>query len=103
MQAVLAQITWYHNITLLDKVKDPDVLIWYAKQTAKNGWSRNVLVHQIESGLYQRQAVADKVTNFEHRLPAPQSELATQTMKDPYIFDFFRLRKIWWKGISSGP
>lgn len=88
VQAVLAQITWYHNITLLDKVKDPDVLLWYAEQTAKNGWSRNVLVHQIESGLYQRQAIAEKVTNFERRLPAPQSELATQTMKDPYIFDF---------------
>lgn len=93
VQAVLAQITWYHNITLMDKVKDPDILVWYAEQTAKNGWSRNVLVHQIESGLYQRQAVAEKVTNFERRLPASQSELATQTMKDPYIFDFIPFKE----------
>ena len=54
----------------------------------KNGWSRSVLIHQIESGLYQRQVLADKVSNFERRLPSPQSELAVQTMKDPYIFDF---------------
>lgn len=93
VQAVLAQITWYHNITLMDKVKDSDMLLWYAEQTAKNGWSRNVLVHQIESGLYQRQAIAEKITNFERRLPAPQSELATQTMKDPYIFDFIPFKE----------
>ncbi len=88
MQAPLAQITWYHHITLMDKIKEPTAHIWYAEQAAKNGWSRNVLVHQIESGLYQRQALAEKVSNFELRLPSPQSELAIQTMKDPYIFDF---------------
>lgn len=93
VQAALAQITWYHNITLMDKVKDPDAYLWYANQTAENGWSRNVLVHQIESGLYQRQALADKVSNFEKRLPAPQSELAVQTMKDPYVFDFIPFRE----------
>lgn len=93
VQAVLAQITWYHNITLMDKVKNPDILLWYAEQTAKNGWSRNVLVHQIESGLYQRQAIAEKITNFERRLPATQSELATQTMKDPYISDFIPFKE----------
>ena len=88
VQAPLAQITWYHHITLMDKIKEPTAHIWYAEQAAKNGWSRNVLVHQIESGLYQRQALAEKVSNFELRLPSPQSELAIQTMKDPYIFDF---------------
>ena len=72
----------------MDKIKEPTAHIWYAEQAAKNGWSRNVLVHQIESGLYQRQALAEKVSNFELRLPSPQSELAIQTMKDPYIFDF---------------
>ena len=61
---------------------------WYIKKSAENGWSRNVLVHQIESNLYQRQVLADKVTNFENRLPSLQSELAVQTMKDPYVFDF---------------
>lgn len=55
VQAALAQITWYHHIALMDKVKNADEHIWYAEQVAKNGWSRNVLVHQIESGLYQRQ------------------------------------------------
>ena len=93
VQASLAQITWYHNIALMDKVKDADAYLWYAVQTAKNGWSRNVLVHQIESGLYQRQALAEKISNFENRLPSPQSELAVQTMKDPYIFDFIPFKE----------
>lgn len=88
VQAALAQITWYHHIALMDKVKSPEEHIWYAEQAAQNGWSRNVLVHQIESGLYQRQVLAEKVSNFGNRLPSPQSELAVQTMKDPYIFDF---------------
>ena len=77
----------------MDKVKDTDAYLWYAVQTAKNGWSRNVLVHQIESGLYQRQALAEKISNFERRLPSPQSELAVQTMKDPYIFDFIPFKE----------
>ena len=72
----------------MDKVKDAAEHSWYADQSAENGWSRNVLVHQIESGLYQRQVLAEKISNFENRLPSPQSELAVQTMKDPYIFDF---------------
>ena len=77
----------------MNKVKAPDAYLWYAVQTAKNGWSRNVLVHQIESGLYQRQALAEKISNFENRLPSPQSELAVQTMKDPYIFDFIPFKE----------
>ena len=93
VQAALAQITWYHHIALMDKVKEADEHIWYAKEAAQNGWSRNVLVHQIESGLYQRQVLANKVSNFEVRLPAPQSELAVQTMKDPYIFDFIPFKE----------
>lgn len=93
VQAALAQITWYHHIALMDKVKSADEHIWYAEQVAKNGWSRNVLVHQIESGLYQRQVLAEKVSNFESRLPSPQSELAVQTMKDPYIFDFIPFKE----------
>lgn len=80
VQEVLAQITWYHNVTLLDKVKDTSSALWYAKESSKNGWSRNVLVHQIESRLYERQALANKVSNFEKLLPSAQSELALQTM-----------------------
>ena len=93
VQQVVAQIPWGHNIVLLDKVADMDERKWYIKKSAENGWSRNVLVHQIESNLYQRQVLAEKVTNFEHRLPSPQSELAVQTMKDPYVFDFIPFRE----------
>jgi len=93
VQEVLAQITWYHNVTLLDKVKDTSSALWYAKESSKNGWSRNVLVHQIENRLYERQALADKVSNFEKLLPSAQSELALQTMKDPYVFDFIPFRE----------
>lgn len=93
VQQVVAQIPWGHNIVLLDKVADMDERKWYIKKSAENDWSRNVLVHQIESNLYQRQVLADKVTNFDHRLPSPQSELAAQTMKDPYVFDFIPFRE----------
>lgn len=93
VQTVSAQIPWSHNTAILDKIKDPEQRVWYIKKTAENGWSHSVLIHQIESGLYQRQAVAEKVSNFENRLPVPQSELAVQTMKDPYIFDFIPFRE----------
>lgn len=93
VQTVSAQIPWSHNIAILDKVKEPEQRIWYIKKTAENSWSHSVLVHQIESGLYERQALASKVSNFEDRLPAPQSELALQAMKDPYIFDFIPFRE----------
>jgi len=93
VQASLAQITWYHNIALMDKVKNVSAFLWYSVQTVKNGWSRNVLVHQIEYGLYERQAVKAKTTNYGKRLPKPQSELAEQTLKDPYIFDFIEHKK----------
>ena len=89
----MIQIPWGHNIVLMDKIANPEERKWYIEKSAQNGWSRNVLVHQIESGLYQRQVLADKVTNFENRLPSPQSELAAQTMKDPYVFDFISFRE----------
>lgn len=88
VQTVSAQIPWSHNTVILDKVKDADQRVWYIQKTTENGWSHNVLIHQIESGLYERQALAGKIANFENRLASPQSELALQTMKDPYIFDF---------------
>ena len=93
VQQVVAQIPWGHNIVLMDKVADMDERKWYIQKLAENGWSRNVLVHQIESRLYQRQVLADKITNFERRLPSPQSELAMQTMKDPYVFDFISFKE----------
>lgn len=88
VQTVSAQIPWSHNVAILDKVKDYDIKLWYMKQTVEHGWSHSVLIHQIESDLYGRQVLSDKVSNFENRLSEPQSELAVQTMKDPYIFDF---------------
>ena len=93
VQTVSAQIPWSHNTAILDKVKDQEQRIWDIKKAAENGWSHSVLIHQIESGLYQRQAIAEKVSNYSNRLPVPQSELAVQTMKDPYIFDFIPFRE----------
>ena len=93
VQQVVAQIPWGHNIILMDKVSNPDERVWYIQKAIENSWSRNVLVHQIESGLYKRQVSAEKVSNFEHRLPSTQSELAVQTMKDPYVFDFIPFRE----------
>jgi predicted nuclease of restriction endonuclease-like (RecB) superfamily len=91
VQEVLAQITWYHHITILEKVKEPDERDFYIRGTISHGWSRNVLVHQIESDLFDRQGRAQ--VNFERTLPAPQSELARQILKDPYNFDFLTIGK----------
>jgi len=79
-------ISWYHNCTLLDKVKGPQEREWYTRATIEYGWSRNVLVHQIESRLYERQGKA--LTNFSRTLPEPDSELAQQITKNSYSFDF---------------
>ena len=93
VQQPVAQIPWGHITVLLDKISDSTIRNWYAEKTIENGWSRNVLVHQIESGLYQRQVIAEKISNFENRLSGSQSELAVQTMKDPYIFDFIPFKE----------
>jgi predicted nuclease of restriction endonuclease-like (RecB) superfamily len=89
LQGLLAKITWYHNLTLLEKVKEPAQRLWYAQQTIENGWSRPILLHQIESRLHERLGSAQ--TNFAHTLPAPQSDLAQNLLKDPYNFDFLTL------------
>ena len=93
VQQAVAQIPWGHNIVLMDKISDNAIRKWYIEKSAEHGWSRDVLIYQIESGLYERQALADKVSNFERRLPSPQSELAMQTMKDPYVFDFIPFKE----------
>ena len=93
VQTVSAQIPWSHNIAILEKVKDPNQREWYIRKTGENGWSHSVLIHQIEGGLYERQVLTEKVSNFESMLPSPQSELAVQTMKDPYIFDFIPFKE----------
>jgi len=89
VQAVLAQITWYHNIAILEKLTTSGDRVWYARATIHHGWSRNVLVHQIEAGRLRRQGKA--VANFDRTLPAPQSDLAWDITKDPYNFDFLTL------------
>ncbi len=89
VQQVVGQIPWGHNVRILDKAKTPEEREFYIRKTIENGWSRNVLVLQIESRLYERQGKA--VTNFELTLPKPQSDLANQLLKDPYNFDFLTL------------
>lgn len=93
LQQLVAEIPWGHNLALLHSVKTPAERIWYAQQTITNGWSRAVLVHQIETGLHRRQVGALKTNNFARTLPASQSELVEQTLKDPYVFDFLQLGK----------
>ncbi|MBN2791448.1 MAG: DUF1016 family protein [Desulfuromonadales bacterium] len=87
----LVQIPWGHNREIISKCKDVTEALYYVNQTIEHSWSRNVLTHQIESGLYQREGKA--VTNFAATLPAPQSDLAQQLIKDPYNFDFLTLTK----------
>lgn len=82
-------IPWGHNIALLQKIKTKSERLWYANKVIENGWSRAVLVHQIESKLITRQGNA--VNNFASTLPSATSELAAQTLKDPYTFDFLNL------------
>jgi predicted nuclease of restriction endonuclease-like (RecB) superfamily len=77
VQQVIAQIPWGHNLEILTKIKSCEEREWYARADIEYGWSRSVLVHQIESKLYHRQGQA--ITNFDKQLPAPQSELAQQT------------------------
>jgi predicted nuclease of restriction endonuclease-like (RecB) superfamily len=102
VQQVAAQIFWFHNCVWLDHVKNREEREWYIQQTMENGWSRNVLVHQIESDLRHRQGKA--LTNLTRTLPAPHSELAQQIIKDPYNFDFLTLsREAQEREVERGP
>lgn len=89
VQAALAQLPWYHHLALLDKLGTEDDRRWYAAKAIEHGWSRSVLVMQIETRARQRSAQA--VTNFGDRLPAPVSDLARESLKDPHRFDFLGL------------
>lgn len=92
VQKVSAQITWSDNLLILDKVKEFEKRKWYINETVKNGWSYDILDWQIKSNLYERQAISEKVNNFQNTLPDVQSDLAMQTLKDPYLFDFIALK-----------
>ena len=89
VQAVLAQLPWYHQLALLDKLKKSESRRWYAAKAIEHNWSRNVMVMQIETRLLERSGTA--VNNFEATLPGPQSDLARESLKDPYRFDFLGL------------
>ena len=89
--AILWSIPWFHQIVLMEKVKDRTTRLWYMQQTLTNGWSRNILLAMIQSKAHARQGQA--ITNFERLLPSPQSDLVQQTLKDPYIFDFLTLQE----------
>jgi len=86
---VLLALPWGHHLLLMEKVKDAETRDWYMQATLANGWSRNVLQMQIESAAHTRQGKA--TSNFALRLPPPQSDLAQQALKDPYLFDFLTL------------
>jgi len=89
LQQLVAKIPWGHHILPMEKVKDLPARFWYMHQIIEQGWSRNVLGLMIKSNTHERQGAS--VTNFEKRLPDPQSDLACQALKDPYIFDFLTL------------
>lgn len=86
VQGPLAQITWYHNIALLEKLDQPQVRLWYAEKIRECGWSHNVLILQIQGQAHERTGKLSN--NFELTLPPAQSDLAVQIFKDPYLFDF---------------
>lgn len=88
---LLLQLSWSHNIALMQMVKDKSVRLWYALQTTEQGWSRDVLSAQIKSQAHQRQGAA--ITNFGDKLPAMHAQLATGMLKDPFIFDFLTLEE----------
>lgn len=91
VQQAVGQLPWGHNLVLLSKLKEPQQRLAYARQAIEHGWSRNVLNIHIETRTVEREGKA--LTNFDLRLPAPGSDLAHQTLKDPYVFDFLGVSK----------
>jgi len=90
-QAPIFQIPWGQNMLIISKAKSGTEALYYVQKTIENNWSRAVLTHQIELGIYDREGKA--LSNFDAHLPAPQSDLAKQTLKDPYCFEFLTLSK----------
>jgi len=91
VQQLVAQIPWGHNILIISKSHDINEAVFYLNETLENNWSRDVLLLQIESELFKRKGNA--ITNFSASLPQPNSDLANQTLKDPYLFDFLTLKR----------
>lgn len=88
----LANLPWSHNYTLIEKVKDIDKRMWYAEKCLENGWSHVIMVHQIDSDLYQRQKENPKLTNFDDTIDKSKSELVRDMLKDPYVFEISNLK-----------
>ncbi len=89
LPAGVPDLPWGHLSVLLERLKDPPLRAWYARAAVEGGWSRAVLLAQIDSRLHEREGAA--ITNFARTLPPPQSDLARQSLKDPYVFDFLTL------------
>ena len=88
---IIGQIPWGHNKVLLDRFKETEQRLWYAKKTLEHGWSRSILEMYIDNDLYGREGKA--ISNFQETLPAQRSDLAQQVTRDPYCFDFLTLRE----------
>jgi predicted nuclease of restriction endonuclease-like (RecB) superfamily len=89
VQQLLHKLPWFHLCTIIDKLGDAKERDWYVHAAIEHGWSRNVLAFQIQTRAHRR--VGNAVTNFSHTLPTPESDLARESLKDPYRFDFLRL------------
>lgn len=89
----VAKLPWTHNNILIDKIKDKEKRLWYANEAANNNWSKVVLRHQIDMNLYERKALTTKENNFKNTLIEPQSDLANDLQKDPYIFNLPLLKE----------
>jgi len=88
---ILASIPWRHNSVLVEKLKKNEERMWYAQKTIEHGWSRSVLEIMIGNSLHSRQGRA--ITNFKAVMPSPQSDLAQQATKDPYLFRFHCIKR----------
>ena len=93
VQTLSAVLSWSHNKYLFDKTKSLEEYLWYAAQTIENGWTMSSLEYHTETKTYERQAIADKASNYQAMLPSPLSGLATETLKNPYVFDFVEQRE----------
>lgn len=94
LQHYVAKLPWSSLTTIMDRVKDKEQRKWYIIESIENGWARPVIIHQIASKLYERQALLEnKTTNFDNTLPSPNNEQVKELLKDPYIFDFITADK----------
>ena len=87
----ILHISWSHNIVLMQKIKDWETRIWYAREAARQGWGRDSLIAQIKSAAHKRQGNA--ITNFSTTLPPIHAATATGLLKDPYVFDFLTMEE----------